>query len=41
MDEYGDCVDKDEVCETIQHPLSYYETRLESAPEDRIADWRA
>jgi DNA primase large subunit len=40
MDEYGDCVDKDETCETIQHPLSYYETRLGQAPEDRITDWR-
>ncbi|WP_411714543.1 DNA primase regulatory subunit PriL [Natronomonas sp.] len=41
MDEYGDCVDKDDVCETIQHPLSYYESRLQQAPDDRIADWRA
>ncbi len=40
MDEYGDCVDKDEVCETIQHPLSYYETTLQRTPEDRVTDWR-
>lgn len=40
MDEYGDCVDMDEVCETIQHPLSYYETALQQTPADRIVDWR-
>ncbi|MCQ4333091.1 DNA primase regulatory subunit PriL [Natronomonas sp. F2-12] len=40
MDEYGDCVDKDDLCETIRHPLSYYETRLRRTPEDRITDWR-
>jgi DNA primase large subunit len=40
MDEYGDCVDADETCETIQHPLSYYETKLQGTPDDRIADWR-
>jgi DNA primase large subunit len=40
MDEYGDCVDMDETCETIRHPLSYYETRLQQTPDDRIADWR-
>lgn len=41
MDEYGDCVDKDEICETIRHPLSYYERRLARTPDDRIADWRS
>lgn len=41
MDEYGDCVDKDEVCERIEHPLSYYERRLADAPEERLTDWRA
>lgn len=40
MDEYGDCVDKDEICETIGHPLSYYESKLDRTPDDRIADWR-
>jgi DNA primase large subunit len=40
MDEYGYCVDKDETCETIRHPLSYYETSLDQTPEDRIVDWR-
>lgn len=28
MQTYGDCVNKDETCETIAHPLSYYETSL-------------
>jgi DNA primase large subunit len=41
MDDYGDCVDKDELCESIEHPLSYYEQRLESAPGEQLADWRA
>jgi len=40
MVEYGDCVDTDELCEAIQHPLSYYEQRLQRAPEERITDWR-
>ncbi len=40
MDEYGDCVDMDDTCETIRHPLSYYETRIRQTPTDRIADWR-
>ena len=40
MDEYGDCVDKDDLCETIRHPLSYYEKRLGRTPDDRITDWR-
>ena len=31
MDAYGDCVNKDALCAEIQHPLSYYETRVESA----------
>ena len=40
MDEYGDCVDQDETCETIRHPLSYYERRIARTPEDRLTDWR-
>jgi DNA primase large subunit len=40
MDEYGDCVDTDETCETIRHPLSYYEARLQRTPDDRVTDWR-
>lgn len=40
MDEYGDCVDTDDVCATIDHPLAYYEARLADAPDDRLSDWR-
>ena len=28
MQAYGDCVNRDDVCATISHPLAYYETRL-------------
>ncbi len=41
MDQYGDCVDKDELCETIEHPLSYYDARLERAPDEDVVDWRS
>ncbi|WP_248517638.1 DNA primase large subunit PriL [Salinarchaeum laminariae] len=34
MDVYGDCVNKDERCDTINHPLSYYEVALADAAED-------
>ncbi len=40
MDAYGDCVDKDELCEAIPHPLSYYGKALARTPDDRLADWR-
>ncbi|MFO7927179.1 hypothetical protein [Natronomonas sp.] len=40
MDEYGDCVNADETCETIRHPLSYYAVKLRRTPDDRITDWR-
>ena len=40
MDEYGDCVNADDTCETIRHPLSYYETKLRQTPDDRVTDWR-
>lgn len=40
MDEYGDCVDTDETCDVIEHPLSYYERRLEDASAEKITDWR-
>ncbi|PSQ15364.1 hypothetical protein BRD02_06920 [Halobacteriales archaeon QS_8_69_73] len=40
MVEYGDCVDSDDLCETIQHPLSYYGASLERTPDDRLVDWR-
>lgn len=38
MQAYGDCVNKDERCETIAHPMSYYEKALDDA--DDVADWR-
>ena len=41
MVEYGDCVDRDDLCETIPHPLSYYGEKLERTPDDRVVDWRA
>ena len=41
MAEYGDCVDRDDLCETIPHPLSYYKAKLERTPDDRVVDWQA
>ncbi|SDL94802.1 DNA primase large subunit [Halogranum gelatinilyticum] len=38
MQAYGDCVNKDERCETIAHPMSYYEKALDEA--DEVVDWR-
>jgi len=34
---YGDCVNTDDLCAEISHPLSYYERRLDEGPYD---DWR-
>jgi DNA primase large subunit len=31
---YGDCRNKDELCETISHPLGYYRKRLEQLDEE-------
>jgi DNA primase large subunit len=31
MQAYGDCVNRDELCERITHPLSYYGRAVESA----------
>ncbi|WP_435334164.1 DNA primase regulatory subunit PriL [Haloarchaeobius sp. TZWWS8] len=31
VQDYGDCVNQDEVCAEISHPLSYYEQRLETS----------
>jgi DNA primase large subunit len=31
MDAYGDCVNRDDRCDTIDHPLSYYESALADA----------
>lgn len=38
MQSYGDCVNRDERCETISHPLSYYAGALRDA--DDVQDWR-
>jgi len=40
MQSYGDCVNKDDLCERISHPMAYYERRLEDADEDELEDWR-
>ena len=40
MQSYGDCVNKDDLCDRISHPLGYYEKRLESTDEDDLEDWR-
>ncbi|RYJ14949.1 DNA primase [Halogeometricum borinquense] len=38
MQSYGDCVNKDERCETISHPLSYYTSAVRDAGD--VRDWR-
>ncbi|MXR51547.1 DNA primase regulatory subunit PriL [Halovenus sp. WSH3] len=40
MQSYGDCVNKDDLCEQISHPLAYYEAKLDDADEEEIIDWR-
>ncbi|WP_158855403.1 DNA primase regulatory subunit PriL [Halorhabdus sp. CUG00001] len=40
MQSYGDCVNMDDLCEEISHPLSYYEAKLEDTDEDEVVDWR-
>ncbi|WP_265109302.1 DNA primase regulatory subunit PriL [Halosolutus halophilus] len=40
MQSYGDCVNKDDLCETIPHPMAYYEERIDDADDDEIEDWR-
>lgn len=41
MQSYGDCVNMDDRCERISHPMAYYEQALEDADEDDLTDWRA
>ena len=36
MQAYGDCVNMDALCETIAHPLEYYEKRLRGADPDQL-----
>ncbi|WP_336326087.1 DNA primase regulatory subunit PriL [Halovenus sp. HT40] len=40
MQSYGDCVNMDELCEEISHPLAYYEAKLDDADEEELIDWR-
>jgi len=40
MQSYGDCVNMDDRCETISHPLAYYEGALDDADEEEMVDWR-
>jgi DNA primase large subunit len=40
MQSYGDCVNMDDRCETISHPMAYYEGALDDADDDELADWR-
>ncbi|ELZ06975.1 DNA primase regulatory subunit PriL [Natrialba aegyptia] len=40
MQSYGDCVNKDDLCERIPHPMAYYEERIDEADEDELEDWR-
>ncbi|MFC7133044.1 MULTISPECIES: DNA primase regulatory subunit PriL [Salinibaculum] len=40
MQSYGDCVNMDDLCETISHPMAYYEAKLDDSEEDDIVDWR-
>ena len=37
---YGDCVNMDDLCERISHPLAYYERKLEDSDEEELEDWR-
>lgn len=39
MQSYGDCVNKDDLCERIPHPMAYYENRIDEA-DDELEDWR-
>lgn len=39
MQSYGDCVNMDDRCERISHPLAYYEAALDDADDD-VEDWR-
>ncbi|MFB6130391.1 MAG: DNA primase [Salinigranum sp.] len=40
MDAYGDCVNMDDRCATVAHPMSYYGSALEDADESALEDWR-
>ncbi|OLZ42496.1 DNA primase [Natrinema saccharevitans] len=40
MQSYGDCVNKDDLCERIPHPMAYYERRIDDADDEELEDWR-
>ena len=40
MQSYGDCVNMDDRCETISHPMAYYEDALDDADDEELSDWR-
>ena len=40
MQSYGDCVNMDDLCEEISHPLGYYEAKLEDEDDEELTDWR-
>jgi DNA primase large subunit len=40
MQSYGDCVNMDDLCERISHPMGYYEAKLDDADDDQLVDWR-
>ena len=40
MQSYGDCVNMDDRCERISHPLAYYEEAIDDADEEELVDWR-
>ncbi|MCD2200594.1 MULTISPECIES: DNA primase regulatory subunit PriL [unclassified Halobacterium] len=40
MKAYGDCTNPDDLCDAINHPLSYYEAKLDDEDDDDLEDWR-
>jgi DNA primase large subunit len=40
MQSYGDCVNMDDLCERISHPMAYYEKTIDDTDEDDLEDWR-
>ncbi len=40
MQSYGDCVNKDDLCERVAHPMAYYERRIDDTDDDDLEDWR-
>jgi len=40
MQSYGDCVNMDDLCERISHPMAYYEKTIDDTDEDELTDWR-